>query len=126
MNHSLVQQVLALSSVQFSLQIQGELLVEEEPLPRLFQIRKTYPNPFNPVLTIDFEIDRPKHVSMHLFDLKGRKIRTVFENKEFQAGFFQEKWFGKDDRGMQVSNGIYMVQLISDKERLKRKITFLK
>jgi hypothetical protein len=113
-------------TVQFSLQIQGELSGDEEPLPRLFQISNTYPNPFNPVLTIDFEIDRPRNVSMHLFDLKGRKIRTVFENREFQAGFFQEKWFGKDDRGMQVSNGIYMVQLISDKNRLKRKITLLK
>ena len=78
------------------------------------------------MLTIDFEIDRPNNVSMHLFDLKGRRIRTVFEDKEFQAGFFQEKWFGKDDRGMQVSNGIYIVQLLSDKKRLKRKITFLK
>ena len=113
-------------TVQFSLQIQGELSGDEEPLPRLFQISNTYPNPFNPVITIDFEIDRPRNVSMHLFDLKGRKIRTVFENREFQAGFFQEKWFGKDDRGMQVSNGIYMVQLISDKNRLKRKITLLK
>ena len=113
-------------TVQFSLQIQGELSGDEEPLPRLFQISNTYPNPFNPVITIDFEIDRPRNLSMHLFDLKGRKIRTVFENREFQAGFFQEKWFGKDDRGMQVSNGIYMVQLISDKNRLKRKITLLK
>jgi len=113
-------------TVQFSLQIQGELMSEEEPLPRLFQISNTYPNPFNPVITIDFEIDRPKNVSMHLYDLKGRKIKTLFEHKEFQAGFFQEKWFGKDDRGMQVSNGIYLVQLNSDKERLKRKITLLK
>ena len=113
-------------TVQFSLQIQGELMSEEEPLPRLFQISNTYPNPFNPVITIDFEIDRPKNVSMHLFDLKGRKIKTLFEHKEFQAGFFQEKWFGKDDRGIQVSNGIYFVQLNSDKERLKRKITLLK
>tara|TARA_Y100000768_G_scaffold105870_1_gene77569 strand:- start:746 stop:3196 length:2451 start_codon:yes stop_codon:yes gene_type:complete len=113
-------------TVQFSLQIQGELLGDEEPLPRLFQISNTYPNPFNPVITIDFEIDRPKNVSMHLFDLKGRKIKTLFEHKEFQAGFFQEKWFGKDDRGIQVSNGIYLVQLNSDKERLKRKITLLK
>ena len=113
-------------TVQFSLQIQGELLGDEEPLPRLFQISNTYPNPFNPVITIDFEIDRPKNVSMHLFDLKGRKIKTLFEHKEFQAGFFQEKWFGKDDRGIQVSNGIYFVQLNSDKERLKRKITLLK
>ena len=113
-------------TVQFSLQIQGELMSEEEPLPRLFQISNTYPNPFNPVITIDFEIDRPKNVSMHLYDLKGRKIKTLFEHKEFQAGFFQEKWFGKDDRGIQVSNGIYFVQLNSDKERLKRKITFLK
>ena len=99
---------------------------EEEPLPRLFQISNTYPNPFNPVITIDFEIDRPKNVSMHLYDLKGRKIKTLFEHKEFQAGFFQEKWFGKDDRGIQVSNGIYFVQLNSDTERLKRKITLLK
>ena len=113
-------------TVQFSLQIQGELMSEEEPLPRLFQISNTYPNPFNPVITIDFEIDRPKNVSMHLFDLKGRKIKTLFEHKEFQAGFFQEKWFGKDGRGIQVSNGIYFVQLNSDKERLKRKITLLK
>tara|TARA_B100000963_G_scaffold356594_1_gene376984 strand:+ start:68 stop:1303 length:1236 start_codon:yes stop_codon:yes gene_type:complete len=113
-------------TVQFSLQIQGELLGDEEPLPRLFQISNTYPNPFNPVITIDFEIDRPKNVSMYLYDLKGRKIKTLFEHKQFQAGFFQEKWFGKDDRGMQVSNGIYLVQLNSDKERLKRKITLLK
>ena len=113
-------------TVQFSLQIQGELMSEEEPSPRLFQISNTYPNPFNPVVTIDFEIDRPKNVSMHLYDLKGRKIKTLFKHKEFQAGFFQEKWFGKDDRGMQVSNGIYMIQIISDKERLKRKVTLLK
>ena len=37
-------------TVQFSLQIQGELMSEEEPLPRLFQISNTYPNPFNPVI----------------------------------------------------------------------------
>ena len=93
---------------------------------RSFQISNTYPNPFNPVLTLDYEIDKPKNVSMYIFDLKGRKIKTVFEDKEFQAGFFQEKWFGKDDRGVQVSNGIYIVQLVSDKKRLKRKITLLK
>ena len=51
---------------------------DEEPLPRLFQISNTYPNPFNPVITIDFEIDRPKNVSMHLFDLKRKKDKNSF------------------------------------------------
>ena len=63
---------------------------------------------------------------MYLFDLMGRKIRTILENREFQPGIFQEKWFGKDDRGLRVSNGVYMVQLISDKNKLNRKITLLK
>ena len=113
-------------TVQFSLQIQGELLADEEPLPRRFQISNAYPNPFNPVITIDFEIDRPRNVSMHLFDVRGRKIRTIFEDRTFQPGHFQEKWYGRNDGGIQVSNGVYMVQFISDNKRLERKITFIK
>ena len=113
-------------TVQFSLQIQGELLADAEPLPRRFQISNAYPNPFNPVITIDFEIDRPRNVSMHLFDVRGRKIRTIFEDRTFQPGHFQEKWYGRNDGGIQVSNGVYMVQFISDNKRLERKITFIK
>ena len=78
------------------------------------------------MITIDFEIDRPRNVSMHLFDIRGRKIRTIFEDQTFQSGHFQEKWYGKNDRGIQVSNGVYMVQFISDKKRIERKITFIK
>ncbi len=113
-------------TIQFSLQIQGELSADEEPLPRRFQISNAYPNPFNPVITIDFEINRPRNVSMHLFDVRGRKIRTIFEDRTFQPGHFQEKWYGKNDRGLRVSNGVYMVQFISDNKRLERKITFIK
>ena len=113
-------------TVQFSLQIQGELLADEEPLPRRFQISNAYPNPFNPVITIDFEIDIPRNVSMHLFDVRGRKIRTIFDDRTFQPGHFQEKWYGRNDGGIQVSNGVYMVQFISDNKRLERKITFIK
>ena len=113
-------------TVQFSLHIQGELSADEKPLPRRFQISNAYPNPFNPVITIDFEIDIPRNVSMHLFDVRGRKIRTIFEDRTFQPGHFQEKWYGKNDRGLRVSNGVYMVQFISDNKRLERKITFIK
>ena len=78
------------------------------------------------MITIDFEIDIPRNVSMHLFDVRGRKIRTIFEDRTFQPGHFQEKWHGKNDRGLRVSNGVYMVQFISDNKRLERKITFIK
>jgi len=113
-------------TVQFSLTIINDLITGLNPLPKQFKINSAYPNPFNPVLTIDFEIDRPRSVSMHVFGITGRKVKTIFENQFFNTGNFQEKWYVANDLGKSISNGIYIIQILSENKKLQQKITYVK
>ncbi|MCF7741428.1 MAG: T9SS type A sorting domain-containing protein, partial [Candidatus Marinimicrobia bacterium] len=72
---------------------------------------KTYPNPFNSELTIEFQLPRNCHAKINIYNLLGQKIATVFD-KKISQGAFQSNWYGKNDRGDNVSSGIYFLELI--------------
>ena len=69
-----------------------------------------YPNPFNPSTTIGFKLPGNGHVSLTLFDSRGRKIRGLI-GADMRAGEYQTHWDGKDDSGAPVSSGTYLYQL---------------
>jgi len=71
-----------------------------------------YPNPFNLATTVRFEIDRTSEVQLSVFDIQGRRVRTL-ENGRRTAGLHSLLWDGRDERGRAVSNGIYYVRLRS-------------
>ena len=49
----------------------------EELLPIQTEINSIYPNPFNPVTTIEFSVFKPEFIDVNIIDIKGRKIATV-------------------------------------------------
>ena len=81
---------------------------------------------YKPSTKIDFEIDKPRNVSMHIFDIRGRRVKTFFENQFFGAGNFHRKWHAKKDIGNTVANGIYFIQLVSRNKQLQQKIIYVK
>ena len=75
-----------------------------------FSLAQNYPNPFNPLTTIDYSVARTSPVELAIFDVNGRKIRTLVG--EIKArGIYKTVWNGRNDRGSSVASGVYFYRL---------------
>ncbi len=71
-----------------------------------------HPNPFNPITTISYDLPEQSDVTLNIYDLRGREVRT-FQNREQHAGHYEIQWNGVDDSGNPVSTGIYFARLLA-------------
>ncbi len=75
---------------------------------------QNYPNPFNPATTITFELPDRANVEVVIFDVTGRKVRTLLHERR-GSGEHIINWDGRDDAGVPVSSGVYLCKLSTDK-----------
>lgn len=68
------------------------------------------PNPFNPVTIFKFGVKESARVSLHIYDVNGRLIKTYYNNTNVNAGEYTEIWEGKSDNGTSVVSGIYFLR----------------
>jgi len=71
------------------------------------------PNPFNPQTTLAFELARPGRATLEVFDLGGRRVRTLVSG-ELPAGAHALRWNGADDSGRALASGGYLGRLRTD------------
>ena len=88
----------------------AEILKKEMNLPKEFALHNAYPNPFNPVTTIKYDIPEQSQVQLIIFDLLGRKINTL-KNKTEEAGWYSIKWDGTNKNGKPLSSGMYIIHI---------------
>jgi hypothetical protein len=81
---------------------------------------RSYPNPFNPSVTISFALSAPRHVRLSVLDAGGRQIALLAE-RTFSRGPHRVRWTGLDDRGKSVSSGVYFVWLRAEDQSLVSK-----
>ncbi|MBN2104631.1 VCBS repeat-containing protein [bacterium] len=79
-------------------------------LPAAYSLDNNYPNPFNPGTCIPYALPEPAPVTIKIFDLSGREIRTLVHEHQ-TAGWHRVWWDGTDQRGSAVASGIYVVRL---------------
>jgi len=79
-------------------------------IPWKFDLEQNYPNPFNPSTEIRFTIPKFQHVSLVVYDVLGRKVKTLV-NEERHAGQHRVSWNGTNDYGASVSTGVYFYEL---------------
>jgi hypothetical protein len=91
------------------------------PEPRTW----VYPNPFNPSTTIGFELAMPERVTVRIFDVAGRLVKTLAD-RVLAAGPHELRWDGRDERGFVVASGIYFVHFESRNGVTTRKAIMLK
>ncbi|MDP3643141.1 MAG: T9SS type A sorting domain-containing protein [Bacteroidota bacterium] len=70
---------------------------------------KIYPNPFTSFLKIEINILKEKNLSIAIFDMNGKLIRTLFEG--IAEGQLQANWDGKDNSRHQVPSGVYFCRV---------------
>ncbi len=94
-------------------------------LPDKFSVYDNYPNPFNPITTIKYDLPDTRNVNIIIYDLLGRTIRHL-DLKKVEAGRHKYKWYGTNDFGKQVSTGIYFLQITAGQDTQIQKMLLLK
>ncbi len=90
-------------------------------IPKAFQLRQNFPNPFNPTTTIVFGLPRAETVSLKIFNTRGVQVAHLVE-EELEAGTHMIEWDGRNDRGQPVPSGIYFYRLDTETFRQTKKM----
>lgn len=86
------------------------MAASEISIPKVFTVRKNYPNPFVNQTVIKYGVPRRGKVSIVIYNLIGQRVITLFEGVQ-DAGWWSIKWDGKDERGRKVTSGIYFYRI---------------
>ena len=99
--------------------------VDTNTNPFSFALHQSFPNPFNPSAEIRYEIPDDLLVSVAVYDVAGRLIRSLI-NESRPAGSYSVVWDGKNDLGASVATGVYIYSIDAGKHRQNKKAVFLK
>jgi len=94
-------------------------------LPGSVRLQQNFPNPFNPVTTIQFELPSSEPATLEIFDAAGRLVRVVDLGNP-PPGSHEVIWDGRNNQGVNVSTGVYFYQLRVDGSSLAKKMILLK
>ena len=86
------------------------ILQEATPIPSKYKMYNAYPNPFNPLTQIRYEIPTEGFLEISIFDLRGQKVETLI-NEHIQPGTYSTSWDAS-----QVSSGVYFVHFTASTE----------
>ncbi|HSG29124.1 MAG TPA: T9SS type A sorting domain-containing protein, partial [Candidatus Krumholzibacterium sp.] len=89
------------------------------------RLEQNYPNPFNPSTTISFTLPGKSRAKLSIFDITGRLVKTVRDDV-FPEGRQEVVWDGRDERGCEVSSGVYFYRLTAGDRTLTRKMVQLR
>jgi hypothetical protein len=97
-----------------------------DPAPgRRVHLSGARPNPFNPSTQILFEIPGSMHVSLVIYDVAGRMVRELVDERR-EAGSHTVRWNGADASGRPVSSGVYYARLSAGNVTQSRPLTLVR
>jgi hypothetical protein len=80
-----------------------------------YHLSQNHPNPFNPRTTIPFSIEKPSLVQIKIYDISGRLIKILVDEKK-SAGNYSTIWDGRNEQSKLVSSGYYFYTLKTDNQ----------
>ncbi len=98
----------------------------EQIIPTRLALNSNVPNPFNPATRISFDLPNSQAISLRVFDINGRLVRTLVSQQLLPAGVHDRIWNGRDDQANPVASGIYFCVLDTPSRRLSGKMTLMK
>ncbi|MFC1552705.1 FlgD immunoglobulin-like domain containing protein, partial [Candidatus Latescibacterota bacterium] len=78
-----------------------------------YDLAQNYPNPTNPSTHISFKVPRLSRVTIKIFDIFGREVRSLIDGN-FEPGTHSVLWDGLNNSGLSISSGIYFYQMRSE------------
>jgi len=103
----------------------GKTSPVQEVVRHTAKLTDVSPNPFNPMTTVSFSLDKRQNATVTVYDIAGRKV-DVLADGEFDAGDHELVWRGKDQAGREMSSGSYIVHLESAESSDSRTISLVR
>ncbi len=96
-----------------------------EDTPVVTRLAGHYPNPFNPDTKIHFGLASTEHVRLAVYDLAGRKVRTLVDER-LEPAYYEVGWDGRNAAGHRVASGVYFYTLRAGDYSADGKMVLLK
>ncbi|SVC43870.1 uncharacterized protein METZ01_LOCUS296724, partial [marine metagenome] len=93
--------------------------------PTEFSISQNFPNPFNPVTSITFDVAEMDEVSLVVYDLTGKEVATLVSGT-YTPGTYNVEWNAVNNVGDGIVSGMYIYRYISSEKAITRKMLYLK
>jgi len=93
--------------------------------PIKFNLQNNFPNPFNPLTTVRYDLPEDGLVNVTIYDVMGRPVKYLV-NSQQNAGYKSIQWNGTNDAGQPVSAGLYMYTIQAGEFRQTKKMVLLK
>ena len=90
-----------------------------------FVLKDNYPNPFNPLTLINYELPSDGLVNITIYDMMGRVVNTLVNGSQ-TAGYKSVQWNATNDRNEPVSAGLYLYSIQAGEFRQTKKMVLLK
>lgn len=101
--------------------------VGETPgLPGRATLLQNYPNPFNPSTRIEYSLPSQAPVRLVIYDMLGREVRSLLNNVTQTAGDHSYEWDGKNNAGVVMPSGTYLMRLESGSFAETKKLLLMK
>jgi hypothetical protein len=94
--------------------------------PAAFTVKPSYPNPFNPHTVIRYYLPESANVSIVVYDVTGRAVRSIRDADFEQTGWHRATWDGRDARGRDVASGLYFYRLVAGGQVETGKLTLVR
>lgn len=96
--------------------------IEETTPVRAFALRQCKPNPTAGATEIAFDLQAPAHVSLDVHDVAGRLVANLLRSDRRPGGPSSVVWDATDQRGHDVSSGVYFIRLSVDGQAVTSKV----
>jgi hypothetical protein len=111
---------------EFTVPSTERFVLNREPvIPVTFTLHQNFPNPFNPVTTLRYDLPSDAFVTLTVFDMLGREIVQLINTTQ-DAGYKSVKWDATDSMDRPVSAGVYLYQIQTGEFVKTRKMVLLK
>jgi len=94
-------------------------------LRRNIKLIQNFPNPFNPVTTLQYDLPEDALVNITIYDMMGRVVSNLVSSQQ-NAGYKSIQWNATNDTGEGVSAGLYLYTIQAGEFRQTRKMVLLK
>lgn len=83
---------------------------EGDELPLVYALHANYPNPFNPMTVVAYQVPEAIQVRLDIFNVLGQRVYTLV-NAEQVPGRYEVVWNGRDDTRQAMASGVYLYRM---------------
>lgn len=107
------------------------ITIKVVPTPADIELSQNGPNPFdlsvpNPKTTIKYKLSEQSEVSIKVYTLTGRIVKTLIDKQTVPAGEWYVSWDGKDENGSLVDSGLYLYSLVTPSKTIIKKMLVIR